>query len=831
MNSQDHRIRHDDGDRSAQPAYPHSAAPHKHEAPDCSRPEFTLLVAGCRGGKTSFLRLLLDTSVVSPRTTKDQLASVAKFVQGCSGHTAYIRTASIDINIDLDGTGQQQYLGLSLIDTPSLDFKDDVAAERFLTETIRHIDGRFAEGVEDDWKAQNGDRYVHLCIYFLDPDQIVPPSVPGPPAPLIPRARANSFSQPDHEPVILEPPVTTNPLLARPTLPQADISAIRRLSGRVNVLPVIARADILSNDRLAAVKVAIRRDLADAGIGFGIFDVDPPFPQDDLGGSSSQRPESSNGYGGGHPNGSGPSNLNNTPPTSPTAPPLLRLPYALISPDMYSHSDGVSRRSLPRHELVQQYTPLTHYSPLSQLPRNKFVRSYRWGVLDVLDPSHSDFLSLRNAIFHHMETLQRYTREYLFEKFRADYTHHQRPSSRHSIAHLSHMGGPLPHSSRPILAIDTAPHQPTHRHPIPVPRDVYPGDVRTTPANRPMPDPTPTSGNSKASAPRVNKQRTKKITVACNFCRSRKLKCDGGRPACGQCLKRSNPCDYMPQNKRRGTIRQRKGEESESESGDDRSPEATNEPSLSPEVPSQPLSRRSSNVGKHQHDGYATSLPSMSALNERREKLSTASSSRTKVEQGMGSSSRSYFLDNEVPHIATLPSTEPSPPTPAPMSAPTLPPIRPASELQAAQRKRAATVPGKTSRQAASSGPKVVACNFCRARKTKCDGAHPACASCSRRQLDCNYVHDSGISNGSGQKRPRQSSTSKPATADSAHSLSPPSSRMIPTPSTANDVHDPREMDMHLKEEVDLKRPLDYPDVNRAPKKMRMDNPALAGIP
>lgn len=227
----------------------------------------------------------------------------------------------------------------------------------------------------------------------------------------------------------------------------------------------------------------------------------------------------------------------------------------------------------------------------------------------------------------------------------------------------------------------------------------------------------------------MNKQRTKKITVACNFCRckhgtdhftlhfklliffaARKLKCDGGRPACSQCLKRSNPCDYMPQNKRRGTLRQRnKGEESESDSGDDRSAEG-NEASLSPEIQSQPLSRRSSNVGK-QVEGYP--LPSMSALNERREEPSTPSSSRSKLNQAT-SSSRSYFPDNEVPHIATLPLNEPSPPTPAPMSAPTLPPIRPASDLQAAQRKRAATVPGKSNRQAASSGPKVVACNFCR---------------------------------------------------------------------------------------------------------------------
>ncbi|KAF8903132.1 hypothetical protein CPB84DRAFT_1774939 [Gymnopilus junonius] len=839
MNNTGHRIRHDDGERSAiqgvvgqYPGVATGGPPLKHETPDNNRPEFNLLVAGCRGGKTSFLRLLLDTSVVSPRSTKDQLASVAKFVQGCSGHTSFIRSASVDINVDPDGSGQQRPLGLTLIDTPSLDFRDEAAAERLLSETIRIVDSRFAEGLEDEWKAQTGDRYVHLCIYFLDPDQIVPPSVPAPPAPLISRTRGNSFSQPDHEPVILEPPVTTNPLLSRPTLPQADITAIRRLSGRVNVLPVIARADILSNDRLAAVKLAIRRDLAEAGIGFGIFDTDPPIPhaQDDHT-ASANRPDSSNGYVHG-PNGASSSNLNNTPPTSPTAPPILRLPYALISPDLYSHSDGVSRRLPSRHELVQQYTPSAHYSMPPPFPRGKFVRSYRWGNLDVLDPSHSDFLPLRTAIFHHMETLQKYTKLYLFDKFRSDYAVHQRPSPHHSVSHIQHM--PLQHPSRPILAIDTAPPPSVHRHPVPVQQGhpVYPVDVRSAPP-RTMPEHTPVA-SSRSAPPRVKPPRSKKITVACNFCRSRKLKCDGGRPTCSQCLKRNNPCDYMPQNKRRGTQRARKGDETGSESVEERSAEP-DEPSLSPSVPSQTHSRRSSNVGRPPHEGYPQTLPSISALSERRDDGSAASSSRPNMDSVPSlSSSRGYFPDNEVPHIATLPLAEPSPPTPVPMSAPNLPPIRPASDLQAAQRKRAATVPGKSTRQTASSGPKVVACNFCRARKTKCDGAHPACASCARRQLDCNYVHESSGPSGPGQKKARRPSTSKAHTAESPRSISPPSSRMIPTPSTAgNDIHVLREADMHTNGEVDLKRPLEYGSVDmRYHKKMRMDNnPAQAGIP
>jgi hypothetical protein len=226
--------------------------------------------------------------------------------------------------------------------------------------------------------------------------------VPGPPAPLIPRARTNSFSQPEQEPVILEPPVTTNPLLFRPTLPPAEINTIRRLSARVNVLPVIARADILSNERLAAVKMAIRRDLADAGIGFGIFDMDNHYQhiKDDL--PPSMNGDSMNCYSG-NPNGPSTS-TNNSPPTSPITPSLLRLPYALISPDIYSHSDGVPRIPLSRHELVIQYTPSQHRAHSSStIVRGKFIRTYRWGSMDVLDPNHSDFLPLRTAIFHHME--------------------------------------------------------------------------------------------------------------------------------------------------------------------------------------------------------------------------------------------------------------------------------------------------------------------------------------------------------------------------------------------------------------------------------------------
>ncbi|KAJ7505280.1 hypothetical protein B0H11DRAFT_2339484 [Mycena galericulata] len=51
----------------------------------------------------------------------------------------------------------------------------------------------------------------------------------------------------------------------------------------------------------------------------------------------------------------------------------------------------------------------------------------------------------------------------------------------------------------------------------------------------------------------------KKILVACDFCRHRKLKCDGLRPACGNCTAREQNCKYAPHPKRRGPGKAAKG--------------------------------------------------------------------------------------------------------------------------------------------------------------------------------------------------------------------------------------------------------------------------------
>ncbi|KAI0632079.1 hypothetical protein C8Q77DRAFT_1265164 [Trametes polyzona] len=728
---------------------------------DTDVPGYTLMVAGRRTGKTSFLRLLLDTSNVSSTVSRDQLASIAKFVQGSSSHTSHVRTVQIDVDLAPDGLNEEHPLTLTLIDTPSLDFDDKHASERALQDILRHVESRLGESLDDERKALHGDHHVHLCVYFLDPNYIVPPTVPAPPMPPVPRARTNSLSTHESEPVMLDPPVTNNPVLYRPILPASDITAIRRLSARVNVLPVVACADTLTTDRLTAVKMAIRRDLAEAGIGFGIFDLDIPlYAQLE---SSVAKHKAESGYLK-HLNGS------NSPPSTPITPTLLRLPFSLISPDLYSHSDGVARPPLSRSELVHQYAPSKRPNAKGQsapkIVPGKFVRTYRWGSLDVMDASHCEFLHLRGAIFHHMETLQKYTREYLFEKFKAEMQPPPpvsvRPSQPAAVTRLPPMRG-----SRPILAIDTAPsHTTSNGHPpLSVPRSAVPlnGELLSVSMMNTQ-DLSPRMG----TPARSQRQRAKKITVACNFCRSRKLKCDGGKPACGQCYKRSNPCDYTASNKRRTSGKQRKqyGSESEGDSIEDGSGE-TDHPSQSPEVPSAssaPHSRRSSNVSML----LTEPLPPLSAAVEPREEASAVLPPIT-TPSGLGvpTGSRRPSLNTELPPIATL-SAPPAPQEDTPMVN-----SYKESEPPAPRRRATSAAPGRGGR--GGGGSKIVACNFCRARKTRCDGAHPTCGSCSRRSLRCNYVNDPTT-----KARSKSSVGTPPDASTSVSSRSSPASSSAP---------------------------------------------------
>ncbi|KAL4264023.1 Zn(2)-C6 fungal-type domain-containing protein [Pleurotus pulmonarius] len=57
------------------------------------------------------------------------------------------------------------------------------------------------------------------------------------------------------------------------------------------------------------------------------------------------------------------------------------------------------------------------------------------------------------------------------------------------------------------------------------------------------------TGNNRPHQDDVDTPRVPRRTpMACQFCRGRKLKCDGVRPTCGNCNRRGFPCNYTPVN-------------------------------------------------------------------------------------------------------------------------------------------------------------------------------------------------------------------------------------------------------------------------------------------
>lgn len=67
--------------------------------------------------------------------------------------------------------------------------------------------------------------------------------------------------------------------LTKLTMLPSELRVIKRLSQRVNVLPIIGCADSLTDDRLNAIKDTVRSELIATGLDFGVFGP-PKFDQD-----------------------------------------------------------------------------------------------------------------------------------------------------------------------------------------------------------------------------------------------------------------------------------------------------------------------------------------------------------------------------------------------------------------------------------------------------------------------------------------------------------------------------------------------------------------------
>ena len=267
----------------------------------------------------------------------------------------------------------------------------------------------------------------HRCLYVLDPDVIIPertrnhhppPAAAPAPArastgahasPIATRARGDSDASTTRpaaaaaaEPAHYDDEPETG--WARATLPQGELRVIRNLAERVNLLPIIGKADTLTAERLDAVKTAVRRDLQERGLTLGLIDPDETRNQPQV-----HQPQTASGGGTPHT-----SAARAAPGHTPTGPPTpapraySTMPFAVMAPDRYLHGDGASRfrgsLRFTHSQLIQQYqaqvaAPNTVPQDIYVSPYIKSERVYRWGILDVLDPLCSDFRQMRTMVF------------------------------------------------------------------------------------------------------------------------------------------------------------------------------------------------------------------------------------------------------------------------------------------------------------------------------------------------------------------------------------------------------------------------------------------------
>jgi len=239
-------------------------------------PTFNLMVVGGQGtGKTSLLRLLLETADLSPTATADQQVAVDRFLRGSAKHTQSIQTACVEIC-----ESRYERLLFSIIDTPGLDFLDghELKLERQVNGIIKYVDAQYADTMSEESKVirqSKGDQHIHLCIYMIDPSSIMSIAARRARSSLPTKTRSEttiSYHQPpdlvpDNSSIDDSDDESPSPL----TMSPAEIRVIRRLCQRCNVLPVIARADSLTDEKLLAVKDAVRRSLLEADLDFGVF--------------------------------------------------------------------------------------------------------------------------------------------------------------------------------------------------------------------------------------------------------------------------------------------------------------------------------------------------------------------------------------------------------------------------------------------------------------------------------------------------------------------------------------------------------------------------------
>jgi septin 7 len=267
---------------------------------------FNVMVVGESGlGKSTLINTLFNTSLYPPKERKPPSLDIIP------------KTVSIQsISADIEENGVR--LRLTVVDTPG--FGDFVNNDASWGPIVENIEQRFDAYLDAENKVNRMnivDNRIHACVYFIQPT--------------------------GH------------------SLKPLDVEVMRRLHTKVNLIPVIAKADTLTDDEIMAFKQRILADIQYHNI--QIFEG-PRYELDD-----EETIAENNEI-------------------------MSKVPFAVVGANTeVTTADGRKVRG----------------------------RRYPWGVIEVDNEEHCDFVKLRQMLIRtHMEELKEHTNNTLYENYRSE---------------------------------------------------------------------------------------------------------------------------------------------------------------------------------------------------------------------------------------------------------------------------------------------------------------------------------------------------------------------------------------------------------------------------